>query len=172
MRHQLVAVTAKLWTKPSYRVKVSSRQSAPVSQANSLALRRETALRHMLLDHDDMVMTFQCGDDPIAVERLHGMAGEYDADLPTAAKQVFDEKTLAAADIEHPIARFEPKVLDYIHGDRDPSPIITVTAVAGVARPVEIFASILTSDTDVFGALGDCSHSDVAPLRADIGAAG
>lgn len=54
--------------------------------------------------------------------------------------QVFDEKPLAGADIEHAVAGLQAEMLDHVLGDREPSPIVAIPAIARVARPVEVFA--------------------------------
>jgi hypothetical protein len=79
----------------------------------------------------------------------------------TGLDKVLDEKTLAGTNIEHAIAGLEAEMLDYVLGDRQPSPIVTVSPVAGIPRPVEIFASILPRDTDIFFALRARSFLDI-----------
>src|SRR6516162_9585589 len=58
---------------------------------------------------------------------------------------------------------------DHVLGNRDPAAVISVSAIAGVARSVEIFATVFAGDADVFLALRNGAQADVA-LGAGIAA--
>ena len=83
--------------------------------------------------------------------------------------QVLDQKTLAGADIEHPVPGLQAKMRDHVLGDRQPAPVIAIAAIAGVPRTVEIFTPVLPGDTDILFILRDCALLDIA-LRSRIAA--
>src|SRR5262245_28960383 len=64
--------------------------------------------------------------------------------------QVLDQEALAAADVEYAIAGLEIEVLHHILGDRNPSPVVAVSAIAVFARPIEIEFAILARDRNDF----------------------
>src|SRR5262249_49358649 len=62
--------------------------------------------------------------------------------------QVLDQEALPATHVEHAIAGLEFEVLHHILGDRNPSTIVAISAIAVFARPVEIEFAILARDCD------------------------
>src|SRR5262245_63291108 len=56
----------------------------------------------------------------------------------TDLDQVLDQEALAAAYIEHAIAGLEVEVLHHVLGDRNPSTVVAISAIAVLARPIEI----------------------------------
>src|SRR5262249_11484681 len=57
--------------------------------------------------------------------------------------QILDQKPLAAAYVEHATAGPEIEVLHHTLGDRNPSPVVAVSAITVFARPIEIELAIL-----------------------------
>src|SRR5262249_43780639 len=66
----------------------------------------------------------------------------------TDLDQVLDQEALAAAHVEHAVAGLEIEVLHHVLGDRNPSAIVAVSAIAVFARPIEIELAILARDRD------------------------
>src|SRR6186997_637113 len=67
--------------------------------------------------------------------------------------QVLNQKALGTTDIEHTIAAFKAKVLDDVFGNRNPSPVIAIAAIADFARAVEVLLTELSRKSDVPGRL-------------------
>src|SRR5262249_23234189 len=66
----------------------------------------------------------------------------------TDLDQILDQEALAATYVEDAIAGLEIEVLHHIFGDRNPSTIVAVSAIAVFARSVEIEFAILARDCD------------------------
>src|SRR5262245_24019825 len=66
----------------------------------------------------------------------------------TDLDQILDQEALAAPYVEDAIAGLEIEVLHHFFGDRNPSTIVAVSAIAIFARPVEIEFAILARDRD------------------------
>src|SRR6185295_18863772 len=77
--------------------------------------------------------------------------------------QVFHQKALGAADVEHAVARLQAEVANDVLGDRNPAAVVAIAAVAHVPRSVEITLAVLAGDRDVPGRLGLVTLADVAP---------
>lgn len=77
--------------------------------------------------------------------------------------QVFDQKALGAAHIEHSITGRETKVIDHVLGHREPAAIIAIAAVAVFPGAVEIHLAVFFRDTDMFVGLGILTRLDVTP---------
>src|SRR5215471_14084013 len=79
----------------------------------------------------------------------------------TDLDQVLDQEALAAAYVEHAVAGLEIEVLHHILGDRNPSAVVAVSAIAVFARPIEIELAILARDRDDLVGLGLGAGIDV-----------
>src|SRR5438132_13160463 len=66
----------------------------------------------------------------------------------TDLDQVLDQEALAGANVEHAIAGLEIEVLHHILGDRYPSTVVALSAIAVFARPIEIEFAIFARDRD------------------------
>src|SRR6267378_7780816 len=76
--------------------------------------------------------------------------------------QVLYQETLAATDIEHAHARTQAKVSDDVPSDGTPAPIVAVSAVSVLARPVPVhFTELLGNGDDRF-ILARCALLHVA----------
>src|SRR5215469_17499596 len=79
----------------------------------------------------------------------------------TDLDQVLDQEALAAAHVEHPIARLEIEVLHHVFRNGNPSTIVAVSAIAVFARPIEIEFAIFARDRDDLVRLGLGAGIDV-----------
>src|SRR5262249_35798531 len=68
----------------------------------------------------------------------------------TDLDQILDQEALAAAHVEHAVAGLEIEVLHHILGDRNPSTVVAISAIAVFTRPIEIELAILARDRDDF----------------------
>ena len=75
--------------------------------------------------------------------------------------EVAHEKALGAADVEHTVARGEPVVRRDVARDGQPAAVVAITAIALLARSVEIFATELARDHAVLG-LSKLARGDIA----------
>src|SRR5262249_35563744 len=71
------------------------------------------------------------------------------------------KEALAAASVEPGIAGLEIEVLHHILGDRNPSTIVVISAVAVLARPIKIELAIFARDRDDLVRLGLSAGIDV-----------
>src|SRR5262245_4828211 len=79
----------------------------------------------------------------------------------TDLDQVLDQEALAAAYVEHAIAGLEVEVLHHVLGDRNTSSVVAVSAIAVLARPIEIELAIFARDRDDLIRLGLSAGVDV-----------
>src|SRR5215831_14751246 len=79
----------------------------------------------------------------------------------TDLDQVLDQEALAAAYVEHAIAGLEIEVLHHVLGDRNPSTVVAISAIAVLARSIEIELAIFARDRDDLVRLGLSAGIDV-----------
>src|ERR1700741_1432559 len=77
-------------------------------------------------------------------------------------QEVFDQKTLGAADVEHAHPGFEAEMSDDVAGHWNPPAVIAIPAISIVPRPVEIHLAVLLRDCDDCGILRILALLDVA----------
>src|ERR1700730_928382 len=57
--------------------------------------------------------------------------------------EVLYQKTFAATDIEHAVARLEMEVRDHVLGYGNPAAVVAITPIAVLARPIEVELAVL-----------------------------
>src|SRR5262249_56799053 len=72
----------------------------------------------------------------------------------TDLDQVLDQEALAAAYVEYAIAGLEIEVLHHVLGNWNPSTVVAVSAIAVLARSIEIELAVFARDRDDLVGLG------------------